>query len=142
MNARFQKKRQRQKNLSVAAVILLVALLIFPSLASMRLARSLDPRFVFGYLTAVSSLTFWMYWRDKRRAEANGWRTPESTLHLAEFLGGWPAAFLAQRAIHHKISKTSYQIAFWTIVAVHEVVSFDFVSEWHYSKAAIRLLRQ
>ena len=123
-------------------MILLVALLLFPSLASLRLARSFDPRFIFGYLISISGLTFWLYWHDKRRAEADGWRTPESTLHLAELLGGWPAAFLAQRAFRHKISKTSYQIAFWTIVAVHEAASFDFLSEWHYSQAAIRLLRQ
>jgi uncharacterized membrane protein YsdA (DUF1294 family) len=140
VKTRFQK--QRQKHPCIVNVILLVALLVFPSLASIRLARSFDPRLIFGYLAAVSGLTFWLYWRDKRRAESDGWRTPESTLHLAELLGGWPAAFLAQRTFRHKISKTSYQLAYWTIVAFHESVSFDFVSEWHYSKAAIRLFRQ
>lgn len=121
-------------------MILLVALLLIPSLAGLRLARSFDPRFVLGYFVAISGFTFWLYWHDKRRAETDGWRTPESTLHFAELLGGWAAAFLAQRTLRHKISKTSYQVAFWAIVAVHEAASFDFLSEWRYSQAAIRLL--
>jgi uncharacterized membrane protein YsdA (DUF1294 family) len=61
-------------------------------------------------------------------------------LHLAEFLGGWPAAFLAQRAFRHKISKSRYQLAFWMIVVFHEAASVDFLSEWRYSQAAIRFL--
>jgi uncharacterized membrane protein YsdA (DUF1294 family) len=142
MNASFQHQRQRRSNLSIVALILLVALLLLPVLASLRLARSFDPRFVFGYLCVISGVTFWLYWHDKRRAETDGWRTPESTLHLAELLGGWPAAFLAQRTFRHKISKISYQIAFWAIVAFHEAASFDFLSEWRFSQAAIRLLHQ
>jgi uncharacterized membrane protein YsdA (DUF1294 family) len=62
-------------------------------------------------------------------------------LHLVELLGGWPAAFLAQRTFRHKISKTRFQVAFWTIVALYEAASFDFLAEWHYAQAAIRLLR-
>lgn len=38
-----------------------------------------------------------VYRHDKRRAFAGQWRVPEATLHLAEFAGGWPGAFLAQR---------------------------------------------
>ncbi|MEA3189075.1 MAG: hypothetical protein QOD99_2905, partial [Chthoniobacter sp.] len=111
MNARFQKPRRLRGNLSVAAMILLTALLLFPALAGWRLARSFDLRFIFGYLVSISALTFGLYWHDKRRAQADGWRTPESTLHLVELLGGWPAAFLAQRTFRHKISKTRYQVA-------------------------------
>ncbi|MEA3189301.1 MAG: hypothetical protein QOD99_3131, partial [Chthoniobacter sp.] len=37
--------------------------------------------------------------------------------------------------------KTRYQVAFWTIVALYEAASFDFLAEWHYAQAAIRLLR-
>ena len=141
MNTRFHQQRQRRGSISTITVLLLIALLLVPALASLRLARSFDPRFVFGYLAIISGLTFWLYWHDKRRAKNDGWRTPESTLHLAEVLGGWPAAFLAQRTFRHKISKTSYQIAFWAIVTFHEAASFDFLSDWHYSQAAIRLLR-
>jgi uncharacterized membrane protein YsdA (DUF1294 family) len=142
MDARFQQQRQRRSSISLVTLLLFVALLLFPSLAGLRLTRSFDARFMFGYLVAISGLTFWLYWNDKRRAKTDSWRTPESTLHLAELLGGWPAAFLAQRTFRHKISKTSYQVVFWMIVALHEAVSFDLLSEWHYSQAAIRLLQQ
>ena len=142
MNARSQQQKRRGSNLSIATAVQLVALLGFPSLACVRLAGSFDPRFIVGYLVVISAVTFWLYWRDKRRAETDGWRIPESTLHIAELLGGWPAAFLAQRAFRHKIAKTSYQVAFWAIVAVHEAASFDFLNEWHFSGTAIRFLIQ
>ncbi len=140
MKTGFHQHRQRRGRLSPLTVLLLIALLLVPGLAGLRLARSFDPRFVFGYFVAISCLTFWLYWHDKRRAENDGWRTPESNLHLAEVLGGWPAAFLAQRILRHKISKTRYQIAFWSIVTFHELAVFDFISDWRYSRAAIRLL--
>jgi uncharacterized membrane protein YsdA (DUF1294 family) len=142
MNAPFQQQRQRRGSLSLVALLLLIALLLLPGLASLRLFRSFDPRYSFGYLVAISGFTFWLYWHGKRRAETDGWRTPESTLHVAELLGGWPAAFLAQRIFRHKISKTSYQAAFWTIIAVYEVASFDFLHDWHYSRRALLLLHQ
>jgi uncharacterized membrane protein YsdA (DUF1294 family) len=141
MNPRLHQGQPRS-SFSAATVLVLIVLLLFPALTSLRLAQSFDPRVVFGYLIAISAITFWLYWHDKRRAEAGGWRTPESTLHLVEFLGGWPVAFLAQRAFRHKISKIRYQVVFWAIVAFQEAASFDFLSEWHYSQAAIKLLRQ
>ena len=61
-------------------------------------------------------------------------------LHLAELLGGWPAAFVAQRALRHKISKTSYQATFWLIVALHQGVALDFLWDWQISHTLIRLL--
>lgn len=139
-NKRFAQQGRRRRNLSGFAVILLLALLLFPALASVRLAGNLDPRWVFGYLVAISCITFWLYWHDKRRAINDGWRTPEKTLHLAELLGGWPAAFLAQRTLRHKISKTRYQVAFWAIIAFYEAASFDFVNEWRLARAVILLL--
>ncbi len=137
--SRVTRRSKDRRRLTTFAVLLLIALLVLPAWASLRLARSFDPRFIFGYALVVSSVTFWLYWHDKRRAEADGWRTPESTLHLAEFLGGWPAAFLAQRTLRHKISKTRYQVTFWAIVTAHEAASFDFLAGWYYTKAAIGL---
>ena len=73
-------------------------------------------------LYAVMSLVaFVLYWRDKRAAQAGRWRTPEATLHLVELLCGWPGALLAQRKLHHKCSKVSYQIVFWLIVVMNIV---------------------
>ena len=137
MNPRFQHKTQREGRISSFAVIVLIALLVCPMLASVRLAQSFKPQFICGYIVAISVITFWLYRHDKRRAETNGWRTPEATLHLLELFGGWPAAFLAQRAFRHKITKTSYQAGFWLIVALHQIASFDLLQDWHYSRSAL-----
>lgn len=63
-------------------------------------------------LLAINAVTFVAYWIDKRAARAQARRTPEATLHLLELLGGWPAAWLAQRALRHKSRKQSYQLTF------------------------------
>ena len=120
-------------------MVVLLALLIFPAVAVLRLAQTFDPRFVLGYSILISAVTYLLYRHDKKRAESGGWRTPESTLHLFELLGGWPGAFLAQRAVRHKISKASYQVTFWTIIALHEFASFDFMHGWQYSRKALLL---
>lgn len=142
MNPQLQHQRRRpRRRLSFGALLALSALLFFPALAMVRLARSVDPRMIGGYLTVISGATLWLYWHDKRQAESNGWRAPESTLHFAELFGGWPAAFLAQRAFRHKITKTSYQAAFWTIIALHQAASFDLLLDWRYARLALSFLR-
>ncbi|MEO6052997.1 MAG: DUF1294 domain-containing protein [Chthoniobacterales bacterium] len=141
MGEHFQQ-RQPRSSFFIITAILLIGLLVAPSLACLRLAHSFDPRFVFGYVIAISCLTFWIYWHDKRRAQTGGWRTPESTLHLLELLGGWPAAFIAQRTFRHKISKTRYQVVFWIIVMLNEMIAIDFLCDWHFSKEAIKLLQR
>ncbi|RZZ86657.1 DUF1294 domain-containing protein [Pseudoxanthomonas winnipegensis] len=73
---------------------------------------------VIGVL-AMSGVTWTAYALDKRAAGTNAWRTPEQTLHLLELLGGWPGALIAQRSLRHKNRKRSYQIAFWSLVAMH-----------------------
>lgn len=66
------------------------------------------------------SLVAYLYYAvDKRAAKRGAWRTPESTLHIIELLGGWPGAWLAQKQLHHKCSKTSYQIEFFVMVALN-----------------------
>lgn len=67
----------------------------------------------------ASAVAFLMYARDKYRAVQGHWRIPETTLHILELAGGWPGAYVAQRTMRHKTVKTSYQITFWLIVAVH-----------------------
>ena len=56
---------------------------------------------------------------DKRRAVRGGSRVPEKTLHVLELCGGWPGAFLAQKAFRHKTQKRSFRIVYWAIVALH-----------------------
>ena len=68
-------------------------------------------------------------------------RIPEQTLHLLEILGGWPAAFLAQRVLRHKSSKVSYQIAFWLIVLLYQFVAIDFQRDWKVSQEIARVVQ-
>lgn len=68
---------------------------------------------------AMSVVTFFKYWEDKRKAERGIWRTSEAQLHSLELLGGWFGGFLAQVLLHHKSSKESYQLVYWLIVLFH-----------------------
>jgi len=65
---------------------------------------------------AFSLIALAAYRTDKAAAQHRAWRTPEATLHLLAFLGGWPGALLAQRLYHHKTRKPSFQFVFWLTV--------------------------
>ena len=129
-------------SVSFLALVLLAGLLVVPSMACTLLANRLDPRLIVGHVLFISGITLWAYWRDKRNAVGGAWRTPESALHLAEFLGGWPAAFLAQRAFRHKISKTGYQATYWLIVLLHQAVALDALNGWKVSKVIVQHLQR
>jgi uncharacterized membrane protein YsdA (DUF1294 family) len=72
-----------------------------------------------GVYVSMSVVAFALYAADKRRAELGAWRISEATLHLVEFLGGWPGALLAQFGLRHKRRKPGYMAVFWLIVVVH-----------------------
>jgi uncharacterized membrane protein YsdA (DUF1294 family)/cold shock CspA family protein len=74
----------------------------------------------------MSLLTFSLYAIDKSCAKSGDWRISERTLHLCEFAGGWLGGFIAQRRLRHKSIKTSYQVVFWAIVALH----ITFWADW------------
>jgi uncharacterized membrane protein YsdA (DUF1294 family)/cold shock CspA family protein len=87
-----------------------------------------------GAMVLVSAITYAMYAHDKARARSSGWRVPESILHLAELLGGWPGALIAQRRLRHKCSKVSYQLVFWNIVALFQFASADVILDHRLSR--------
>lgn len=93
-----------------------------------------------AYFMAVNLLTWRCYGGDKRCAREGAWRTPEVAMHFLEIMGGWPAAFLAQRRLRHKCAKTSYQIVFWGIVLLYQFTAWDALHQWKYSKAALQEL--
>lgn len=105
-----------------------VALLsIFPFFGSIQL---LNKSGVFAPLIVyplLSLITFKLYAEDKSRARQKRWRIPENTLHLSELAGGWLGGFIAQRQLHHKSRKRSYQIIFWAIVVIHQAIWIDYV---------------
>lgn len=123
------KKRGRSPLPWPGALALFLLLLVLPIGAAIDLSKQVDWRFLASYATLISILTFTYYWSDKRKAKADQWRIPESTLHLLEGLGGWPTALLAQRFLRHKTKKRKYQTALWLIIATHQTLSFEVLSQ-------------
>jgi uncharacterized membrane protein YsdA (DUF1294 family) len=114
--------------------------MVLPVVALHRL--HLDNRWVSGYVVVINALTFWTYARDKRRAEAGEWRVPEAQLHVMELLGGFPGAWIAQRCLRHKTSKTSFQIMFWLIVCAYQYAAVDRLRDGQFSRAGLRWVQQ
>ena len=75
----------------------------------------------------MSIPTFLLYRHDKQAARRNQRRTPERQLHNLELCGGWIGAFFAQKLLHHKSKKASFQLVYWLIVFFHLSLSLYFV---------------
>jgi uncharacterized membrane protein YsdA (DUF1294 family)/cold shock CspA family protein len=88
-----------------------LACLFFLCIGLFAYQKKLDPAIAFVYCSA-SLITFFLYWHDKHKAKKDRWRTPEKTLHLCSLAGGWPGALIAQRTLHHKSRKRSFQMIF------------------------------
>ena len=124
----------RSANIAVYLLVL-AGLLILPALAAFKAGASLAV--LAGGALALNALTYWAYTVDKRRAQTGRRRLPEFYLHLLEFSGGWPGAWLAQRWVRHKCSKGSYQFAFWSIVLAWQIATLDFLQDWRFSRTAL-----
>jgi uncharacterized membrane protein YsdA (DUF1294 family) len=72
-----------------------------------------------GTYLLLSVITFAAYGLDKRRAIKGQWRIKERTLHLFEFLGGWPGGLLGQNVFRHKRRKLSYMLVTAIVIALH-----------------------
>ena len=77
------------------------------------------PMLLVGVYFAMSGLSYLMYRSDKVAARSDAQRTPEASLHLADLLGGWPGALIAQQQFRHKTAKQSFQVVFWASVVVN-----------------------
>ncbi len=115
--------------------------LILPTVGLIHLTARYDWRMCLLYLSVISMLTVLFYWQDKRRATRSGWRTPESTLHTLELLGGWPAAYYAQRWLRHKTSKRSFQRTYWCIVGLHHYLAAEILLNWQIAHSVFGLFR-
>lgn len=114
--------------------------LILPALALYTHAENDNWQLIATYLLSVNVLVYLLYLYDKKQATRQGWRIPETSLQLFALFGGWASAFLAQRQLHHKTAKTSFQFAFWGIGLLHQYLALEFISEWRITKAVISLL--
>lgn len=114
----------RNARLKLLALAVLCALPLWGCLQLWLAKGTFWPALLYGLASPVA---FFLYWRDKHSARNGHWRTPESTLHLTELLGGWPGALLAQQAFRHKTRKLSFQVPFWIIVALHQAIWIDYL---------------
>lgn len=74
------------------------------------------PMMVLIAVSAISIITFLVYWWDKSAARKGSWRTPETTLHILSLCGGWPGALIAQQVLRHKTQKQPFRLILWTTV--------------------------
>jgi uncharacterized membrane protein YsdA (DUF1294 family)/cold shock CspA family protein len=128
--AYMEKKRSQGASFVLEAYLWLFLLLMLPIIGSILLFLQFrNPIPLIVYLI-MSIITYLMYVRDKLQAQKQLDRIPEATLHLLEFLGGWPGGFLAQQLWRHKSSKQSYQMVFWLIVGVHLLSWLGYLFLW------------
>lgn len=77
------------------------------------------PPALLGVYLATGAWSYLLYRADKSAARRNRSRTPENKLHLADLLGGWPGALIAQQQFHHKTMKQPFQFVFWVSVVLN-----------------------
>lgn len=66
-----------------------------------------------------SSLTYFLYAKDKAAAVAGTRRVPENTLHAAALWFGWPGALIAQQRLRHKTKKRGFRAVFWFTLLIN-----------------------
>jgi uncharacterized membrane protein YsdA (DUF1294 family)/cold shock CspA family protein len=108
----LQHKLQKQHpltTLSIAYIVVLAGLAIFTLLPSVYLL----------IISIVNVLTYWLYSQDKQAAQQGEQRVAENTLHILAFLGGWPAAHLAQQKLRHKTQKQPFRNIYFTMIGLN-----------------------
>lgn len=105
----------------------LILLLILPLIAALSLFKDYGAPWILCAYIVVSLITYYFYWDDKRRAKLGERRIPEVYLHFWSLVGGWPGAFVAQQQFRHKTKKLSFQLTYWLIVVVHQLIWFDWL---------------
>ena len=76
----------------------------------------------------MSFVTFLAYGWDKFKAQRDGWRTPEKTLHMLAALGGWPGAIAGQRYFRHKTQKQRFLLVTYSIATLHVIAVCCFLA--------------
>jgi uncharacterized membrane protein YsdA (DUF1294 family)/cold shock CspA family protein len=114
-----QKTTAQTQNSYPSLVLKVVALSILPAMGMAQFSLKTGNPLVFIMYILMSLVSFSMYANDKSCAKQGKWRTPEQSLLLCDFFGGWLGGFFAQQKLRHKVSKQSYQVRFWLIVVMH-----------------------
>ncbi|MDI1229665.1 MAG: cold shock and DUF1294 domain-containing protein [Methylobacter sp.] len=118
------QKTKREYRSGMPSILFIAAIPFGFSAVPIKGQHNFIPFFVYLVMSLLTSI---VYASDKAKAHKNDWRTSESTLHMLEFLGGWPGALITQHVIRHKNKKISFQITFWIIVIIHIAIWTDVV---------------
>lgn len=103
-------------------LLVLVVLCVLPVGGAARAWRDAGQWWWVAIYVIASVVLFVMYGYDKSQARSHGWRVSEVRLQGLALVGGWPGALVAQYLFHHKTCKGSFQVVFWAIVALHQVL--------------------
>ncbi len=124
-----QKSQEKRHPLSILSVIYIVLL------AGLVLVGLLHSMYVFA-ISLINLISYWLYRQDKQAAQTNQRRVPENTLHLWAFLGGWPAAHLAQQKLRHKTQKQPFRNIYFLMIGLNIILialiisPFNPFSQW------------
>ncbi|MDO4895782.1 MAG: DUF1294 domain-containing protein [Moraxella sp.] len=115
-----RQERQEQKH-GVLNLLCGFALIYFMVMTIMSLTSGVPNYLPFIYVV-MSVISFVMYYQDKIKAQNSQWRTPESTLHFIDVLGGWIGATFAHKLLNHKTTKAQFRTIFYATIAIHVMV--------------------
>ena len=93
----------------------------------------LNNMIIIAALLLVNIVAFAAYGIDKRKAQKNKWRIPESTLLLLAFIGGSLGALLGMRTFHHKTKHWKFKILVPLFLVLHLALAVWLI----YSRMAI-----
>ena len=114
--AALQGKHSSQKHQSSSSKaigvlpLFLIGAFVFP-LVGLVVFEKL-PQVVLLYLVFINMFSYIVYLQDKLASATNQWRITENKLLFLALLGGWPGSIVAQKRLHHKVSKKSFLVLF------------------------------
>ncbi|MDQ1208946.1 uncharacterized membrane protein YsdA (DUF1294 family)/cold shock CspA family protein [Acinetobacter baylyi] len=86
------------------------------------------PSYSFIFIALMNALSYWLYAQDKEAAQLGNRRMPEQSLHIVAFLGGWPAAWLAQQKLRHKTQKQPFRKIYFCTIVLNILLLLWFIS--------------
>lgn len=112
---RWRDERDQRRQMQVALGLLGTWVLLW--LIGIGFGRF--PWVVLTGVVLVNIATFFLYWRDQQVQNEGGAYWPPEHLHAAAVLGGWPAAWLAQQALRHRLDDKPFQRLFVLSAAIN-----------------------
>ena len=95
--------------LGISYILILAALVLMGWLSGMMVLL----------VSLINVLTYWCYAQDNEAQQMGKQGIPEYVLHILAFLGGWPAAWLAQQKLRHKTQKQPFRQIYFCTIGFH-----------------------